>query len=311
MNKGLKAYLKLGREERKKILKERKVNKFKYYFMLFASFLASLFVLPAPIFKLANISLTKQIAEKNTFEMTRIFSDSENPKHYWTTLMCILIKGILLVSGIILLGLVTYFLFYIGSLIATLTQMTILSILFLVPAALGLVIFVWGFMINFSPLYYYLFKYKDITISKALNSSIRTMKEQGRKTMFFLDFYRIILIVLYVVVAYIVLSFLLAAGNQASIMVIGYIAMVMFVVFFIFWLPKINLTNRLAKYHLMNDIMLEPDVVENPTLLKEKMVKQGLSKDEFLNNLFDKGVDEESTDEEEKVEEVVEDKKDN
>ena len=309
MNKGLKAYLKLGREGRKKILKERKVNKFKYFFMLFASFLSSLFVLPAPIFKLANISLTKQISENNTFEMSRIFSDAENPKHYWTTLMCMLIKGILLVSGVLLIGLVTFFLYYIGSLIAVLTNMTMMSILFMVPGVLGIVIYVWGFLINLSPMYYYLHRYKDVTISKALNSSIRTMKEQGRKTIFALDLYRIILIGLYAVITYVVLGFLLAANNQPSIRIIGFIALVVFVVFFVFWLPKVNLTNRLAKYHLMKDIMLEPDVVENPSLLKEKMVKQGLSKDEFLNNLFDKGLEEESDDEQ--VEEVKEDKKDN
>ena len=108
MNKGLKTYLKLGKAGSKKIIKERKVNRFKFYFMDFASFLSCLFILPAPIFKQANISLTKQICEKNTFEISRVFKESEDPKRYWTNLMCMTIKTVFFLSGVILLGLLIF-----------------------------------------------------------------------------------------------------------------------------------------------------------------------------------------------------------
>ena len=38
--------------------------------------------------------------------------------------------------------------------------------------------------------------------------------------------------------------------------------------------------------------MIDPNLAENPQLVKEKMIKQGLSKDEFLVKLFDKNQEE-------------------
>jgi len=305
MNKGLKAYLKLGKQGSKKIIKERKINRFKFYFMAFASFLGCLFVFPAPIFKQANISLIKQVSEKNTFEISRVFGDSDNPKRYWTTLMCLGIRTALFLSGVILLALLTFALYYVGSLIGSLTNLGILSILLTLPAAIGLIVFVWGFIIEFTPLYYYLNKYDDITISKAFNSSMRTMKEQGKKTLFMLDLIKWFKVILFVAVGYVLVSTLF---NQqtTSIKIIGWIVLIVFAVAFVLMYPRISLSNKISKYYLMNDIMLEPDVVENPSLLKEKMIRQGLSKDEFLNNLFDKKLPEE--DEKEDASEVAETK---
>ena len=46
------------------------------------------------------------------------------------------------------------------------------------------------------------------------------------------------------------------------------------------------------KLSLLEDIMIDPNLAENPQLVKEKMIKQGLSKDEFLVKLFDKNQEE-------------------
>ena len=297
MNKGLKTYLKLGKAGSKKIIKERKVNRFKFYFMAFASFLSCLFILPAPIFKQANISLTKQICEKNTFEISRVFKESEDPKRYWTNLMCMTIKTVFFLSGVILLGLLIFGLFYVGSLLASLTRLQIMSVLLMAPAAIGLLVFVWGFAIKFAPLYFYMNKYEDVTISKAFNSSMRTMKEQGKKTLFMLDLIKILKVAIFFAVGYFAIATLFSQPTN-SIKIIGWIVLIVFVVMFIFGYPKVSLANRIAKYYLINDIMLEPDVVENPSLFKEKMIKQGLSKDEFLNNLFDKKIEDKDSEEE-------------
>ena len=99
-------------------------------------------------------------------------------------------------------------------------------------------------------------------------------------------------VILFVAVGYVLVSTLF---NQqtTSIKIIGWIVLIVFAVAFVLMYPRISLSNKISKYYLMNDIMLEPDVVENPSLLKEKMIRQGLSKDEFLNNLFDKKLPEE------------------
>lgn len=286
MNKGLFAYLKLGLATSKKVIKGRKVSIFKYYFLFLSTILSYLFILPAPAFIQANIRMNKQNAEKQTYELAKIFVDTDNPKAYWTALMATVIKVVLFLSGVILIGGLCGLLFYVGSLLAAATNIGILQILFLIPGVIGLVAFIVGFNIVFAPLFYYLNNDSTLNITKAFNASVRTMKEQGKKTIFFLDFLHILINGGYLAIATLICSSLMTGG--ASIKVIGYLLIIVFAVIYLFVAPRLGMTHRLAKYELLKDIMIDPNLAENPSLVKEKMIKQGLSKDEFLVNLFDK-----------------------
>lgn len=311
MNKGLKAYLKLGLLASKKVIKGRKVSRFKFYFLWLATLLSYIFVLPAPSFIQANIRMDKQNAEKNTYELTKIFVDTDNPKAYWTTLMAFVIKIILLISGVALIGGVAFLLFYVGSLLATVTGVVLLAYLLPVPAVIGLVVYVAGFRLMFAPLFYYLNDNSDLSITKAFNASIRTMKEQGKRTLFLLDLIHLLINGLYLGVGGFVGFYLLSQPTD-SLKIIGVLVIIVLLVIYIFFASRLGIAHRVAKLLLLQDIMIDPNLAENPQLVKEKMIKQGLSKDEFLVKLFDKNQEdalEQEKEEREAEEEKAEEKK--
>ena len=308
MNKGLKAYLKLGMLASKKVIKGRKVSRFKFYFLWLASLLSYIFVLPAPAFIQANIRMDKQNDEKNTYELTKIFVDTDSPKAYWTNLMAFVIKVILLVSGVVLIGGIAFLLFYVGSLIANITNVIMLAYLLPVPAIIGLLVFIFGFRLMCMPLFYYLNNDSNISITKAFNASVRTMKEQGKKTMFLLDLIHLIINAGYLGITGFIGFFLLSQQTD-SLKIIGVLVIVVLLVIYIFFASRLGIAHRVAKLKLLEDIMIDSNLAENPQLVKEKMIKQGLSKDEFLVKLFDKNQEEaleaekEEKEEEEKKEE--------
>ena len=309
MNKGLKAYLKLGLQASKKVIKGRKVSRFKFYFLWLATLLSYALLLPVPAFIQANIRMDKQNGDTYTYELTKIFVDTDSPKAYWTNLMAYVIKSVLFVSGVLLLGLLAFLLFYVGSLLATVTGVSMLSILLPIPVGIGLLVFIIGFRLMFMPLYYYLNNDSSLSITKAFNASVRTMKEQGKRTMFFLDFVHLFVNALYLGITGFVGYFFLSQAVD-SLKIIGVLAIILLVVIYIFFAARLGIAHRVAKLKLLEDIMIDPNLAENPQLVKEKMIKQGLSKDEFLVKLFDKNQEEAlEADKEAKEEENKEEKK--
>ena len=291
MNKGLKAYLKLGMQTSKRVIKERKVSRFKFYFLWFATLFSYIFVLPSPSFIQANIRMDKQNAEMYTYDLTKIFVDTDSPKSFWTSLMALLIKTVLFISGVLLLGLLAFLLFYLGSLLGQVTGVTMLAFLLPVPAIIGLIIFIAGFRLMFMPLFYYLNNDSSLSITKAFNASVRTMREQGKRTMFLLDFIHLFINVAYLGIAGFV-SYYLLGQDVDSLKIIGVLAVVLFLVIYVLFASRLGIAHRVAKLKLLEDIMIDPNLAENPQLVKEKMIKQGLSKDEFLVKLFDKNQEE-------------------
>ena len=309
MDRGLKFYMKEGRQQAKATIKRRKVSRFKYVFMLVATFLSKLLLLASPLFIHSRIRLAIQAHEKNMYEITHSFEDANNPKCYWTTIVAIVVKGVIILSGIILLGGITAGLFFIGSLFGTLARVPMFGYIFAVPGAIALLIFFVGLGLYLKPLYYYINNDNNINLGKAFGASTRTMKEQGKKTLFFLNFFYHIVIVLYLAIAGVVF-YLLVRNPSDSIKVIAYIAIIVFVVVFILFVPRLGLAHDIAVYELIKDIMINPDEADDLSLVKEKMIKQGLSKDEFLVSLFDKKIENgEEQENDEAQEEAVEENK--
>ena len=291
MNKGLKAYLKLGMRVSKRVIKERKVSRFKFYFLWLATLLSYIMILPSPSFIQANIRMDKQNADSFTYDLTKIFVDTDSPKAFWTSLMALLIKIVLFVSGIVLIGLVAFLLYYFGGLLGQITGVAMLMYLLPIPALIGLLVFVFGFRLMFMPLFYYLNNDNSLSITKAFNASVRTMREQGKGTMFFIDFIHLFINGAYIGLAVFVSMFLLGQDVEAM-KIIGVIAIILFLVIYILFASRLGIAHRVAKLKLLEDIMIDPNLAENPQLVKEKMIKQGLSKDEFLVKLFDKNQEE-------------------
>ena len=302
MDRGFRVYMKEGLQQAKKTFKGRKSSKFKYLFMLVASLLSKLLILPMPLFAQSNIRLAKQAAEKNVYDISHSFEDANNPRCYWSTMVAMVFKLVVILSAFVLVGAIGFALFYVGTLFANITGVTALSILFPVPAAIALIVIIIGLALYFAPLNYYLNKDGDIGIAKALGASTRTMKEQGKKTLFLINLFFYFILGLYVGITGFIFLYL-ARNESQSIKIIANLALIIFVLIFVLFIPKLGLARDIATLALMNDIMINPDEADDLTLVKEKMLKQGLSKDEFLVSLFDKKLENEDTQEETKVEE--------
>ena len=315
MDRGFRVYMKEGRQQAKKTFKGRKASKFKYLFMLVASLISKLLILPMPLFVHSNIRLAKQSAENNVYDISHSFEDANNPKCYWSTMVAMVFKLVIILSSVILVGAIAFALFYVGTLFANITGITMLRILFPIPAVIALVVIMIGLTLYFTPLNYYLNKDSEIGIAKALGASTRTMKEQGKRTLFLINFYFYFLLVLYLGITGAIFLYL-ARNESESIKIIANLALIVFVIIFLLFIPRIGLVRDIAILALMNDIMINPDEADDLTLVKEKMLKQGLSKDEFLVSLFDKKLEntegqEEAPSEEEKQENQEEKKEEN
>ena len=307
MDRGFRVYMKEGLKQAKKTFKERKSSKFKYLFMLVASLLSKILILPMPLFVHSNIRLAKQAAEKSVYDISHSFEDADNPKCYWTTMVGMVFKLVIILSSIILVGAIAFALFYVGTLFANITGIAMLRVLFPVPAVVALVAIIIGFTMYFAPLNYYLNKDGEMGVAKALGASTRTMKEQGKKTLFLINLFFYFILALYVGVTGFI--FLLLARNESeSIKIIANLALIIFVVIFVLFIPKYGLAKDIATLALMNDIMINPDEADDLTLVKEKMLKQGLSKDEFLVSLFDKKLESEEGQEQEQASPEAEEK---
>ena len=307
MDRGFRVYMKEGLKQAKKTFKGRKSSKFKYLFMLVASLLSKILILPMPLFVHSNIRLAKQAAEKSVYDISHSFEDADNPKCYWTTMVGMVFKLVIILSSIILVGAIAFALFYVGTLFANITGIAMLRVLFPVPAVIALVAIIIGFTMYFAPLNYYLNKDGAMGVAKALGASTRTMKEQGKKTLFLINLFFYFILALYVGVTGFI--FLLLARNESeSIKIIANLALIIFVVIFVLFIPKYGLAKDIATLALMNDIMINPDEADDLTLVKEKMLKQGLSKDEFLVSLFDKKLESEEGQEQEQASPEAEEK---
>ena len=230
-------------------------------------------------------------------------------------MVAMVFKLVIILSSVILVGAIAFALFYVGTLFANITGITMLRILFPIPAVIALVVIMIGLTLYFTPLNYYLNKDSEIGIAKALGASTRTMKEQGKRTLFLINFYFYFLLVLYLGITGAIFLYL-ARNESESIKIIANLALIVFVIIFLLFIPRIGLVRDIAILALMNDIMINPDEADDLTLVKEKMLKQGLSKDEFLVSLFDKKLEntegqEEAPSEEEKQENQEEKKEEN
>lgn len=311
MDRGFRFYSKEGMRTSKKVIKGRKISKMKFLFMVIASFLSRLLILPGPLFTHAKIRLAKSSVDKNVYEITHAFEDADSYKAYWTTMIASFAKVLLLLSGVVFIGAITFGLYFVGTVFANMTGITLLGILFAVPGFIALLIYFLGFSLSVRPLNYYINNDNNINVGKAFGASTRSMKEQGKRTLFFIDFFYYLPLALYIGVAFFV-SRMLILNPNSSIKAIGLVAVVLFAIIFLLILPRLGMAHQISTLLLMNDIMIDPEEADDLSLIKEKMVRKGLSKDEFLVELFDKKMEngeEEADNSEETKEEAKEEDK--
>lgn len=310
MNRGLFTYLKESFKVSKVLFKRNKVNYFKFYLWIISSFIGKMLFISYPAFKLMDVKVATIANEKQKMDLLDAFEKSDNKDLFLKTLLGFFLKGVLLISGILIFLLIAGIM---GGIAYVSSESVALTIALALPGVIFMFIYIIIFCLSFAPLGYVINKRDDLNLSKDFFVCAECMKKGGKKTLFGIDIIMLLLHVVYLGIAFLA-SYLCLSSSSETLYVIGYVLIFIFFAFYLFLAAKLVLSSRIAKIKLFDDIMNfdvsneekpeeeKEEVKDKKVKSKKKKIIETRSKEEILISLFnDKSLDE-------KEEEVVEEK---
>jgi len=248
-------YVFKGLSESKTALKFSKIHLLKYLLLTIASILGKFFFFSYPIFAFSEYHIVNQIREKVLFDLEDVFVDSKSIKKYWTMAVGALIYHFILLSGTLFIGLITYFLTFIGSGLNGFSRIFGLSWVsfFLTICIAVLVVFLAWCSIIFEPIVFYIQSNEDIGFSEAYHQVKAWMSKVGRWKLFVIRLFHWGIFIVYGII-----------GTVFAIYMYRNWAFFWFIIiatplgfFIILKLPRLILSNRIASSKLFYDLMNE------------------------------------------------------
>ncbi len=295
MNRGCFAYYKEGISAAFASLKKSKINYFKYYLFMLASFLGSLLFITSPICSLAKVKMAKFAMDEKEIKVFDSFQPANSPKMWYTSLLTNSIRYILILSGVVLIFLCVIPFCLISMGIPNRSVGVVFMVFFAYIGLFVIEIFVLIATLYLSPVNYVIIMRPEMNVTDVLHSSMATMKKTGKLTLFGIALINNIVIGIF---AFFVSLFILIGilMNHPAVLVI----MIIFSVFVLFALllvlPILNLGTHIAEVSLYEDIA-EFESKSTPaaqqsehTSVQEQARNQEekeLTTDELLASLFD------------------------
>ena len=258
MNQGFVSYFRDANEVSKNVFK-KKINVIKYYFMALASLVSSIFIFLAPIFSLANIRVAREAKVNKNINVLKSFAASNTAKSYWNVLLVSVFKLILFLSGILLIAVFTAILVLFGIGVSGInTRATnIVCIIFAVPGAIALLIYLFLFPFYVAPMNFIIDKKPSMGISNILYNSVNSVKKTGKRTIFLINLVYYLLLLLFTLVFFLipVVLFFINSGvyRHTAIFIAGVITLAIVLIPFLYFLPRILFARKLAIISLYND----------------------------------------------------------
>ena len=258
MNQGFVSYFRDANEVSKNVFK-KKINVIKYYFMALASLVSSIFIFLAPIFSLANIRVAREAKVNKNINVLKSFAASNTAKSYWNVLLVSVFKLILFLSGILLIAVFTAILVLFGIGVSGInTRATnIVCIIFAVPGAIALLIYLFLFPFYVAPMNFIIDKKPSMGISNILYNSVNSVKKTGKRTIFLINLVYYLLLLLFTLVFFLipVVLFFINSGvyRHTAIFIAGVITLAIVLLPFLYFLPRILFARKLAIISLYND----------------------------------------------------------
>ena len=253
MNKGFKVYFRKGKQESKKVFKQ-KGNFLKYYIYKIMSILSNLIPFARPVFALSDVRMARIAEQSGKVEIVESFETLNKPQSYWTSLLSMLVQVLIILSGVLIIGALYAVVISIFSLIideaqAYNAQSTIMLIV-TIPFAVALLLYVILSCLYFAPKNYYIDSVDDNNLTKTLTKSYCTMKQKVKGTVFMLKF------IPFIVIAVLALLFaLVPTFNMGTIPTL--LILLLILVVFIIVLPRLLLTRDIALIELFKDVMID------------------------------------------------------
>lgn len=258
MNKGFKKYFKQSYKASIKALK-KKDNYFRYLLFMMIDSIANIIFFIKPITNIAKIKLVKNIKIEKRIVLSKTIEVMDEPKSYWTSVITILMKGLLFVGivGIHLIVISVLVLF--GGLVQTIikdSDYVYLAAIFAVPAMIALMIFIIVSKYLTIPTAYIVDTNPNLGASKVLYTSIASLKETGKRTMFVNDLVHG-LIYLGLTLPYIIVGVIAYLLPQNVMQIIIVFLALAYSVMALFFIPVLSLSHQMVLVSLFDDIVID------------------------------------------------------
>lgn len=299
--------IQMGFSQSKTVFKAHKQGFFTYLVFMMTTFFGSLVFIFSPIFILADMHVGMQVHESKTLKVEDAFDDSQRLKTVWTTVLVMIILGMIVVGfSAILVGLYyglqmygrmiddfmnydRYYMSFIGQII---TYVLGGILLFLVQ-------------MYFESTLYLILKNPESKLSDIVHQNNEMMKSQGFIQLFVIK-------VIYFGQLLIILAFLSSIGYYVYPMLtrpLFYLLVLLLLMIFLRFVPKLYLGYRLSSIQLFSRRLENASyvrLIDNKTPLFSDQIR----KEDILKALFDEVIEptpvEEPIDESQKLETIVE-----
>ncbi len=287
MSQNIAVYIKKGMVASKKALYNQK-QFYIYCLFLLTSLFGKLFFITYPIFALADIRLVKTIEETGNFEVEKTFEDANSIKKVWTMVIFILLKTSLLLSGIVILSGITYWLSYLGEIIDNMTNLDryYITALFWVLGVAAIILFIIIVNLFSGPAAYIIQTYDDYGISDTLIKSFSIMRKNGKRRLLLINLFHL----LRFMINSLICSGLIYIIYQSLSQLVFIFCSISLGIILLLTLPKIILSNKIATISLFSELTADDD---SKVLLDSKdsqNIKRKVKKEDLLVTLFDNSI---------------------
>ncbi|MDD7735433.1 MAG: hypothetical protein PT941_01465 [Bacillales bacterium] len=310
MNRGFKTYYKEGRKVAKRMYKT-KGNFIRYYIFLFSALLGNIF-LPS-FYQLANVRMAKDLRRSNEINVSKLFKSGDNPKSLYTMILSFFLSLFIFLGGVLVIALVGGLLFLLAGAFNVLLfqkEQLIVYIIFLIPAGIGLIIFMVEFLLSLSPRAYIVDTVNNVGASDVLNKSFTSMKK-GKLTLLMLIFVPALIgfVISGAVLAVPTLIYIILGIENYIFISLSTILFIAAIIFILIIVPKLHTTANVGALSFFEDVVFDKynDTFETKGVdIKNIKIKKFRvdSIEENLSKLFDETTIREPLKEDKKEKEV-------
>jgi hypothetical protein len=283
MIKRVSEYVSTGMNESKTALKSSKIPRFQLLLFILSTFIGKLFFLSAPLFMMAEYRLVKQVQETHRIRLEDAFADSHRSSVYKTMTLAVLWNQIVIFSGLLLLGLLTFGLSIVAQQFSSYVfpfdwSGLAYTIGILLGVGFVITIFLW-----FDPMIFLIHTQENYGLSDAMKKAEEMMTNTGMFKLIMIRLHHLFLILVF-------------AGGGAWLALYAYFSysVVWFLVFLIpivlivfAKVPQILLSQRMACTMLYDDLVEESTYQSLYDQSFKGLDSEKIGKERLLVALFD------------------------
>lgn len=269
----------------------------RYYAYWFASLLGRFVPVLGSLLPVTQVRRAKLVRDEDDMPVSRSFGGVETGNAVGTTLLCVFIRGLVLLGGMLAMFAVGALFGYFGYLIGRASDMRdpwILSIVFAVPFALAGLVYAVCVALWYAPMSYIIDSNTGLRATGVMSASSETMRRGGKMTCFLNVAVPYLIKAAYLAAAGGILYALGGISNETARIAVSFVWLIAALGFYILFAPVFTLTAQIADVCLFEDIALDPAAMNNRTkglFITKCTVENTLAdkgRDSNLENMFEK-----------------------